>query len=114
MCGATEMISRLVESKGIPNAERGFSMQFSDKPFASHDAELKWLRSDDAQFGMGGNWYAGEVAGERMEGWLCPALFHYFERAPAKIYVRAEPLPEGIDPIWRDGSAGTRYVGPGS
>ncbi len=35
-----------------------------------------------------------------MEGWLCPALFHYFEATPKKIYVRLDPLPEGVDPIW--------------
>ena len=112
VCGATEMVTRLVETKRIPNAESGFAMHFSDTSFDDHDVELKWLRSDNEQFGMGGNWYAGEVGGERMEGWLCPALFHYFEKAPEKIYVRAEPLPEGIDPIWQDGSGGTRYVGP--
>ena len=26
-----------------------------------------------------------------MEGWLCPALFKYFENAPEAIYVKAEP-----------------------
>jgi hypothetical protein len=36
-----------------------------------------------------------------MEGWLCPALFHYFETTPMKIYARVDPLPEGIDPIWQ-------------
>jgi hypothetical protein len=27
-----------------------------------------------------------------MEGWLCPALFKYFDRAPDRLYLRAEPL----------------------
>jgi hypothetical protein len=27
-----------------------------------------------------------------MEGWLCPALFKYFEAAPKDLYVKAEPL----------------------
>ncbi|MCE9552094.1 MAG: hypothetical protein K8T91_01810 [Planctomycetes bacterium] len=114
VCGASEMISRLVETKEIPNAQRGFAMHFSDERFDSHDAELTWLRSDDLPFGLGGNWYQGEVSGEVMECWLCPALFHYFMRAPQTIFVRAERLPEGIDPVWRDGSHGTRYVGPNS
>lgn len=26
-------------------------------------------------------------------GWLCPALFHYFDKAPAAIYVRFDPIP---------------------
>jgi hypothetical protein len=36
-----------------------------------------------------------------MIGWLCPALFRYFAEAPKKIFVKAEPLPVGLDPIWR-------------
>lgn len=48
-----------------------------------------------------GNWYRGVVAGEKMVGWLCPALFCYFEQAPKKIFVKAEPLLTGVDPIWR-------------
>jgi hypothetical protein len=94
--GMTEMISRVVEAKGIPQADRGFAMSFSDRPFAGHDAELDWLRPDPA----GGNWYAGEVVGERMEGWLCPALLLYFQDPPRRIFVRCEPLPAGIEPIW--------------
>jgi hypothetical protein len=27
-----------------------------------------------------------------MEGWLCPALFRYFDEAPAELYVKAEAL----------------------
>ena len=94
--GMTEMISRVVEAKGIPQADQGFAMSFSDRPFASHDAELDWLRPDPA----GGNWYAGEIVGERMEGWLCPALLLYFQDPPRRIFVRCEPLPVGIEPIW--------------
>jgi hypothetical protein len=26
------------------------------------------------------------------EGWLCPALFKYFDEAPDKLYARAEPI----------------------
>ena len=94
--GMTEMISRVVEAKAIPNAARGFEMSFSDRPFAGHDVELEWLRPDPA----GGNWYAGTVVGEPMEGWLCPALLLYFRDPPPRIFVRCAPLPSGIDPIW--------------
>ncbi|MGI8907476.1 MAG: DUF6717 family protein [Candidatus Sumerlaeaceae bacterium] len=38
----------------------------------------------------GGNWY--EWADHQMKGWLCPALFKYFDAAPKTIYVRAERL----------------------
>lgn len=29
-----------------------------------------------------------------MEGWLCPALFKYFEQAPARIFVKAEAIEQ--------------------
>jgi hypothetical protein len=32
------------------------------------------------------------------EGWLCPALFKYFEKAPEKIYCKAEAQEP---PLWR-------------
>ena len=112
VCGATEMISRLVEVKEISHASRGFAMRFSDEPFG-HDAVLTWLRSDDEQLGLAGNWYKGVVAGEEMESWLCPALFLYFQSAPKTIYVKVEQLPDGVNPIWdNDGSEGRRFVGP--
>jgi hypothetical protein len=94
--GASEMISRLVSTKRIPRAEKGFAMTFSDKPFEGHDAVLSLLRPDEYE----GNWYHGYVTGLRMECWLCPALLCYFPSAPEKIYVRADPLPSGVNPIW--------------
>ena len=45
----TEMISRLVEIKKIPNTAGGFSLQFCEEPFEGFDAELTWLVSDDSQ-----------------------------------------------------------------
>jgi hypothetical protein len=103
--GMTEMISRLVEVKGIPQAAKGFSLQFGAEPFEGADADLTWIGSDDDQVVPGkdgsasqafGNGYRGIVAGEEMEGWLWPALI----LAPTRFFVRAEPLPEGVDPIW--------------
>ena len=106
--GMTEMISRVVEIKRIPQATKGFTMTFADEPFGGHDVELQWLRADDCS----GNWYAGTVAGRRMEGWLCPALLLYFEQAPRRIFVRCDPLPAGVDPIWnpRPGETARRFV----
>ena len=107
--GMTEMISRLVEANAIPHAGQGFALSFSNEPFDGAEAELTWLRSDDSQIVPGqdgsasqlfGNWYSGIIAGERMEGWLCPALGLYFRAAPPRLFVKAEPLPAGVDPIW--------------
>lgn len=107
--GMTEMISKLVEFKLIPNADQGFSMTFAAEPF-DHDVELSWLSTEDVAAELNctlhelpgdGNWYRGTVAGEEMVGWLCPALFCYFEEAPPKIFVKAETLAPDVDPIWR-------------
>ena len=110
--GASEMISTLIHAKGISNAEQGFAMSFSDQPFGQ-DVELTWLSPEEASAAIGqpasslpatGNWYTGTVAGEKMVAWLCPALYEYFPTAPHRIFVKAEKLPAGVDPIWHIGS----------
>jgi len=83
VAGVPEMIDVLVED--IPNADRGFRLLFSANPFPGHQKKLTWLRGD-----MGGNYYA--LADPPMEGWICPALFQYYEAPPKEIYVKAEPL----------------------
>ena len=106
--GASEMISKLLEAKEIPDAERGFALSFSDQPFA-YDVKLTWMPAMQASKVIGppvdslpaiGNWYSGVVAGEKMVCWLCPALYEYFDAAPKHIFVKAEKLPTGVDPIW--------------
>jgi len=110
--GASEMISTLLTAKRIPRAEQGFALHFSDEPF-DHDVQLSWMAPQEAAAATQqpvsslptiGNWYAGNVAGQQMVAWLCPALYEYFDEAPRKIFVKAEPLPAGIDPIWHIGS----------
>lgn len=106
--GASEMITALIAAKGIPNAELGFAMSFSDELF-DHDVELRWLSSEQAAKALKqpvsslpatGNWYSGVVDGEMMVAWLCPALYEYFQDAPKRIFVKGEKLPQGVDPIW--------------
>jgi hypothetical protein len=106
--GTSEMISRVVEGKKIPRAAKGFRLTFSDQPFDGHDVERLWLRGDDES----GNWYEGDVLGEYMENWLCPALLLYFEQPPQRLYVRCDPLPAGVNLIWKPppGEEGRRFV----
>jgi hypothetical protein len=78
----TEMIDDLV--KDIPDARGGFRLLFSAMPFPGYRRRLTWKREE-----MGGNWYASDDP--PMEGWLCSALVRYFGRAPALLYVKAEP-----------------------
>ena len=44
---------------------------------------VEWRREES-----GGNWYYSPDY--KMEGWLRPALLKYFDRAPARIFIRAE------------------------
>lgn len=75
--GADDIIEQL--SRDIPDAKRGFTILFSASPFPGAQYEFEWRREE-----FGGNWYySPDVGGE---GWLCPALFKYFETAPAKLY----------------------------
>jgi len=82
VAGADTMIDRVVAD--IADAERGFTLIFSGTPFPGHQHRLDWLRADPD----GGNWYYSDEFG--MEGWLCPALFKYFEEAPKRIYVQVK------------------------
>ena len=81
--GVPEMIDNLVNS--IPNAKSGFRLIFSSAPLPSYQRELTWVREE-----YDGNWY--KVEGQQMEGWLCPALLRYFDKAPEKLYVKAEQI----------------------
>ena len=85
VAGIDTMIDRLVGS--IPDAGKGFRLLFSAAPFPGYTVRLTWRREE-----YGGNWYYSPQF--HMEGWLCPALFKYFDKAPAELYVRAEPKKE--------------------
>ena len=83
--GIDEMVERLVAK--IPKAEDGFRLIFFPRPFPGFTAKLEWQREE-----MGGNWYFSPTFG--IEGWLCPALFKYFEDAPKELYAKAEPVKD--------------------
>ena len=83
--GADDIIETVVSV--IPDAGSGFTLIFSATPFPGHQRVFEWRREDS-----GGNWYYSADLGR--EGWLCPALFKYFEQAPERIYARFEPRKE--------------------
>jgi len=82
VAGVPEMIDVLVSK--IPDATNGFRLLFSAKPFPGYQKKLMWLRGD-----MGGNYY--KMDDPPMEGWICPAMFRYYQTAPKELYVKAEP-----------------------
>lgn len=81
VAGADTMIDRVVAD--IPDAEKGFVMVFSQFPFPGHQFRLEWQRAEN-----GGNWY--HLADLGMDGWLCPALFKYFEAPPKDLFVQVK------------------------
>jgi len=81
VAGIPEMIDLLVAP--IPDARAGFRLTFSAAPFPGYQKRFDWAREE-----MGGNYYRME--GSEMEGWLCPALFHYFQDAPKSLFARAD------------------------
>ena len=75
------MIDKL--AAGIPGSDKSIRLIFSQNPFP------RAIRLDRRKDEDGGNWYYSEDY--KMEGWLCPALFKFFPRAPQHIYAKAEP-----------------------
>ena len=79
--GIPEMIDRLVV--GIPGSDSSVRLIFSQRPFPGAQLQLERRGEQD-----GGNWY--HCKDYQSDGWLCPALFKFFPRAPQHIYVKAE------------------------
>ena len=81
VAGADVIISKLVD-RYFPRRPQRAKLIFSGAPFPGEIFRLDWHSLDG-----GGNWY--ESKDFNMRGWLCPALFKYFDKAPKKIYIRA-------------------------
>lgn len=82
--GADTMIDRVTAD--IADAENGFVMVFSGTPFPGHQFRLEWRRPENS----GNIYYAPDLD---TEGWLCPALFRYFDETPSEIFVQIKPKP---------------------
>ena len=83
VAGVPEIITLLVAD--IPNAQSGFRLTFSAALFPGHKLVVTRGKAES-----GGFWY--NVENSDQTGWLCPALFKFFPKAPEKLYVRADPL----------------------
>lgn len=79
VAGADDIIDQFVAD--IAGAGNGFALLFSANPFPGSDAVFEWRRTEG-----GGNWYFSKDLNK--EGWLCPALFKYFNTAPSMLYVQ--------------------------
>ena len=83
IAGIPEMIDRLIAP--IEGSENGFRLIFSASNFPG--AQLELTREHEEVEGW---WYRADAYDAH--GWLCPALFKYFDEAPEGIWVRAESL----------------------
>ncbi len=77
-----DFIDRL--SADIPDAEAGFCLIFSARPFPGYAMHLQRVKEE-----YDGNWYACQELDGAL-GWLCPALLKYFDSAPEALYVKAQ------------------------
>ena len=75
--GIPEIIEAAMKAEGIAGSK--LLLHFSGAQFPGCKKKLTWIREE-----FGGNWYKDEAG---REGWLCPALFKYFDEAPAEIYA---------------------------
>ena len=84
LAGIPEMINKWLAQKGA-GATESIKMIFSLTEFPGYDSKLVRGRP----WGRGFYYHSPDLD---MEGWLCPALFHYFPQAPEEIFVKIEPL----------------------
>jgi hypothetical protein len=85
VCGIPSMLDLLVG--GIEHPDKGFALYFSEQQFPGFLFKAEVLGPE-----AGGYWYKVTIGGMEMKGWLCPALFKYFDTPPPAIYVKAEAL----------------------
>jgi hypothetical protein len=77
--GASEAIDALRALEGFPKKRKPFQVLFSACQFpGAHEAVL-------VEEEAGGSWYRFK---DVHEGWLCPALFDFFDQAPASLWVK--------------------------
>jgi hypothetical protein len=84
VCGMPELIVTGCRMAGINEPEKGFLAVFSKDEFPGYKICLEWVREES-----GGNVYMWPQTNQ--EGWLCPALFKYFDEAPKKMYIDLRP-----------------------
>ena len=85
--GADTIIDEM--TYGLENAEHGFRLTFSNKKFPGSMFTFEWVREEND-----GNWYYAPEF--ELEGWLCPAMFMYFEEAPHFLYARVDAMPVSL------------------
>ncbi len=86
--GADTIIDNMVNE--IPNAEKGFLCIYSKNSFPTYQYQLKLKTRGNVTTG---NWYTCKELG--IDGWLCGALYKYFEVEPESIYLQVKESTHG-------------------
>jgi hypothetical protein len=89
VAGMPAIIDRLVA--GLRYAALGFQLTFSARPFPEPTTTMRRQQMEN-----GGHWYEvtdGPAAG--MVGWLCPALYKFFDAAPELLYFNVKEVHRG-------------------
>ena len=81
--GIPEIIEKIMEDSHIPKTDEKVLIIFSAESFKGHSHILKHKEQD----GTGNTYKLGE-----MEGWLCAALYQYFDKTPSEIYVQMKAV----------------------
>lgn len=81
IAGADVALDRMTAH--LPFADAGVTLIFAANKFPGAMHDFVWRREE-----ADGNWYYS--AEFDLEGWLCPALFKYFDKAPERIYVQVK------------------------
>lgn len=90
--GIPEILEALHAEHKIDDPDNGFNLYFSSKPFPGYQLKGDWVKEE-----FEGNWYRTRLPnGELQDGWLCPALYKYFEKAPKELYIKVESLPKDV------------------
>lgn len=84
VAGADDVIE--VASSLIPNAEAGFNLLFSEHPFPT--AQIQLDMKERGSNTSGNTYYCPQL---KLDAWLCPALYKYFDVAPEHIYAEFRP-----------------------
>lgn len=87
VAGMDDIMDKLTET--FEKGELGFNLVFSDSPFPDFDISLSKIENFE-QPGYGGTWYHCKEFD--INGWLCPALFLYYPKAPTNLYAKAVEL----------------------
>jgi hypothetical protein len=80
VAGADDVIE--LASQSIPNAEQGFNLLFSASPFPT--AQIRLDIKERGTNTSGNTYYCPEL---KLDAWLCPALYKYFDVAPDQIFA---------------------------